>query len=47
MFLTGAELSLEVVVLAREGGALNVGVCVIQERFTAELRLLFLQLAGG
>lgn len=45
MFLTGAVLSCEV--LARKGSALNVGVCVIKERFTAELGLLFLQLAGG
>lgn len=28
-------------------GALNVGVCVVQEGFAAQLRLLFLQLAGG
>lgn len=47
MFLAGAGLSHEVVLLVGEGGALNVGVCVIQEQFTADFRLLFLQLAGG
>ena len=47
MFLAGAVLSHEVVVLAGEGRALNVGVCVIQEGFSADFRLLFLQLAGG
>lgn len=47
MFLAGAGLSHEVVLLVGEGGALNVGVCVVQEQFTADLRLLFLQLAGG
>ncbi len=46
MPLAGAELSGEGVLLARESRALNVGVCVVQERFT-ELSLLFPQLAGG
>lgn len=47
MFLAGAVLSHEVVVLAGDGGALlEVGVCVVQERFSY-LRLLLLQLAGG
>lgn len=47
MFLAGAVLPREVVVLAREGGALDVAVCVVQERFTTDLSLLFPQLAGG
>lgn len=47
VFLAGAELSHEVAVLAGDGGALDVGVCVIQERFTVDLRLLLPQLAGG
>lgn len=48
MSLAGAVLSHEVVVLAGDSGAwLDVGVCVVQERFAADLRLLFLQLTGG
>lgn len=47
MFLAGAELSHEVVGLAGYVSALDVGVCVVQERFTAQLSLLLPQLAGG
>lgn len=31
--------------LAGDGGALEVGVCVVQERLAADLGLLLLQLA--
>lgn len=46
LFLTGAVLPQKVVLLAREGAALEVAVRVVQERFGADLRLLP-QVAGG